>query len=140
MDNNIKFAQFLEWEKVDMSKLSTRRIKEGVYYRTPFFKKQWTITIFSEGFNYVRESLPEDFEFHTNWNWLMLVVDKIESLGYTVEIVSHYASVEDNVNYTRSLAVVGYEDSKINMVYDVCIKFIDWYNKKTEKEKTAPNQ
>lgn len=34
-----------------------------------------------------------DFKFHKSWDWLMSVVDKIESIGYETSIKTHYVRI-----------------------------------------------
>jgi hypothetical protein len=62
--------------------------------------------------------------FDIDWNWLMLVVDKIESLEVCVEIRENvcYISPFPN-NYVSEL-----EQTKIQAVYNACVEFVKWYN------------
>lgn len=58
--------------------------------------------------------------YHSDWNWLMEVVEKIESL-------------EENNNlmdcFKQSNKVCGLPIyTKIEAVYNACIEFIKWYN------------
>lgn len=69
-------------------------------------------------------------KFHSDWNWLMSVVDKIEGLGS--------CQIDISSNWCR----IGYKDTKFNYdsrnhfkvtkkeaVYLACVEFIKWYNK-----------
>lgn len=69
----------------------------------------------------------DDFRFHESWDWLMPVVEKIESLGYNVKIYTwakgtvHSCSIEGvSIDYNG--------DSKLRLVYESIIEFIKWYN------------
>lgn len=66
------------------------------------------------------------FKFHSSWDWLMPVVEKIESVGVTVEIEGHNCMISDitDSEYHQYVA----HDSKINAVYVSVVAFIKWYN------------
>lgn len=68
----------------------------------------------------------DNLPFHSDWNWLMLVVEKIESIGHKVVITNHICRIEillmDDI-------VVSEDMPKIKAVYNACILFIKWYNK-----------
>ena len=92
--------------------------------------------------NYIPPSLPncmknaehlkvdksENLPFHNDWNWLMEVVEKIESLEYKVDISkwenSQYCGI-----YLNGKKISGNEtNTKIEAVYNACLEFIKWYN------------
>ena len=88
--------------------------------------------------------------FHSDWNWLMRVVEKIESLNLGNTTIKTVFSEEDlyinsnvsflimykecYVNFFGEMKV--YENwisvtecnSKIEAVYTACVEFIKWYN------------
>ena len=66
------------------------------------------------------------FEYHESWDWLMPVVDKIENLKYSVEIVGNYCKISH---------IQCSQHSKILATYKAIAEFIKWYN---EKLKNAP--
>ena len=77
------------------------------------------------------ESLSdEELHYHSDWNWLMEVVEKIESINFVVNIREGHVSILNNGSkppfYTKSDFV---EESKKEAVYNTCIEFIKWYNK-----------
>jgi hypothetical protein len=69
--------------------------------------------------------------FHTSWDWLMPVVEKIETeLKYEVLIGRIYSQVniigdEDN---TISKWVCGDPKKKLEITYETICQFIEWYN------------
>jgi hypothetical protein len=69
-------------------------------------------------------------KFDSDWNWLMEVVDKIESMDFVLNIRQGHVSIVNNSGktpfYTGSDIV---EESKIESVYNTCVEFIKWYNK-----------
>ena len=90
--------------------------------------------------NYVPSSLPnfmkkaehlkvdksENLPFHNDWNWLMQVVEKIESIGFTFETKKNWARI---TRKGENIILRWEEDkTKIEAVYNACIEFIKWYN------------
>ena len=69
MEDNKLIAEFMGWEYDE----------NNDWYFTPH-RVEVTDGIYDN-------EVPSDlFEFHTSWNWLMPVVEKIQSLGYEVQI------------------------------------------------------
>ena len=70
-----------------------------------------------------------EVKYNTDWNWLMAVVEKIESMDFVLNIRQGHVSIVNNSGktpfYTGSDIV---EESKIESVYNTCIEFIKWYN------------
>ena len=89
------------------------------------------------------------YKYDTSWDWLMPVVEKIESLSFNVVIgfntycgiiksqklindkTPRFESVEvvreSNIIYTKS------SDKKIEGVFICILKFIKWYNEQNKK-------
>ena len=66
-----------------------------------------------------------NIEYQTNWNWIMMVIEKIETLEDSF--------VDISKNYTRIMSFNHYEewydnDSKRNTTYKAIVEFIKWYN------------
>jgi hypothetical protein len=83
-------------------------------------------------------------EYHKSWDFLMPVVEKIESLGVSTDIHYYCASknqtlrmtvnpTEDNtvlfLGYSFQYDRSKYHTKKIDAVYESVIEFIKWYNK-----------
>jgi len=69
-----------------------------------------------------------DLQYHTSWDWLMPVVDKIESLGYDTELVNR---LDDGGIYfciNDSAVKASYGKTKIEATYDAVVEFIKTYN------------
>lgn len=61
------------------------------------------------------------FCYHSDWNWLMEVVEKIESLDiYYDKYIDHNSSMFTSGKIELS--------TKIEAVYNACVTFIEWYN------------
>ena len=65
-------------------------------------------------------------KFHSDWNWLMEAVEKIESLGYRIEIVKHICRIYLS---NKETIIISENTPKIEAVYIACVEFIKSYNK-----------
>ena len=71
----------------------------------------------------------ELMKYDTNWNWLMKVVEKIESLGFTFTIRLKWVKISKTHNSDEVILIRWEEDeTKIEAVYNACLEFIEWYN------------
>ena len=77
--------------------------------------------------------------FCTDWNWLMEVVDKIESIvweeindtSFNVTIgATSYCVIQDNNG--GMIEIIGEGKSKLDSVYNACVKFVKWYNEQNK--------
>lgn len=81
--------------------------------------------------------LPEVMEYNCSWDWLMEVVDKIESLpdeenngAFFFKIYQDSVSIIfSNDNYIIDLINVMGQGNRINNVYQAVVEFIQLYNK-----------
>jgi hypothetical protein len=74
----------------------------------------------------------EELKFHSDWNWLMEVVEKIENLdfkgfSFEVRICDKFASITQT-GVTEEVISFTTEKTKIEAIYNTCIEFIKWYN------------
>ena len=68
-----------------------------------------------------RNTDKEPLLFHSDWNWLMQVVEKIFSLDiYYDKYIEHNSSMfsDGKIQLTTN----------INSVFEQCIEFVKWYN------------
>ena len=84
----------------------------------------------------------DKLKFYSNWNWLMEVVEKIESLGYRTltenecfmitksKLSSFDVRSKDDYNtiFSDNYEINHYGGSKKENVYNACVEFIKWYN------------
>lgn len=72
----------------------------------------------------------ESLYFHSSWDWLMPVVEKIESLGYhttcskTIFHISRNGSCKSKIPFP----IIEFESTKRENTYLAIVKFIKWYN------------
>ena len=73
----------------------------------------------------------DKLKFHSNWNWLMEVVEKIESIGFTFETKKNWARI---TRKGENIILRWEEDkTKIEAVYNACVEFIKFYNENGAK-------
>ncbi len=79
----------------------------------------------------------EDLQYHSDWNWLMPVVEKIEdfrfsdhpnSMRFSVKIKHHSCRISDHEIEGKNFIHMGGFHSKIEAVYWACVEFINWFN------------
>ncbi len=75
-------------------------------------------------------------KFHSSWDWLMPVIEKIETKGYIVN-VSSYPSIERSV--FANLHITPYnktqytKGNRLERTFQMVVEFIKWYNKQKTK-------
>ena len=75
-----------------------------------------------------RKICKEDaLKYHEDWNWLMVVVEKIESLGYKIDISKWENSQYCGIYLNGKKIADNETNTKIEAVYNACIEFIKWY-------------
>lgn len=78
-------------------------------------------------------------DYHSSWDWLMPVVEKIEETEYNYDTRIHYDALEgayfvDIVDWGNAeRACQTSYISRIDAVYKAVIEFIKWYNSLTTK-------
>ena len=64
-------------------------------------------------------------QYHKSWDWLMPVVQKIESLGYVFTIQGGKAEYGEMISKTQSFIA----EDKLSSTYKAVVDFINQYNK-----------
>ena len=88
------------------------------------------------GKHYEAQSSNQFNQYHTSWDWLMPVVEKIESdERYDVEILQYGTRIiertkTDWIEVVNNIADISF-DSKIDHTYDAIVKFIKYCEKKS---------
>ena len=132
IENNKKIADFLNWEKV-----------ETFNYITPYVQNYLTVSRRICQTSIFRQT---DLKFHTSWDWLIPVIEKIKSipnkekfgmLKYEVDVILDVPNIRIVQSYKIMIGdksndyfdIIEYENNFITNVYNAVLKFIDWYNK-----------
>lgn len=66
--------------------------------------------------------------YDTDWNELMPVIDRIEALGYSVNIISKSCSIFVNREWQFRYT----SDTKIEAAYNSVLSFIKWHNQQNK--------
>lgn len=77
------------------------------------------------------ETMPiNQLKYHSSWDWLMPVVEKIENdKRYDVNILQYGTIICDNqIEIINNIANISF-DRKIEHTYDAIVQFIKEYNK-----------
>ena len=69
--------------------------------------------------------------YHASWDWIMPVVEKIESDGFIVHIEQEICYIRNKTNSTENI-VYNCQHPKIESVYKSVVEFIKWYNQNTK--------
>lgn len=79
----------------------------------------------------------ESMQYHSSWDWLMPVVDKIEDFLeehsmalFNVQIEQCWCEILDNK--TSDTIAQGEGNNKLDATYDAVVQFIKWYNKQNK--------
>ena len=153
-ENNKIIAEFMNFPKVT----NVRDSESGKYYDYQLPNKfdlvlEQEVQIESNnGWGLVKQDyvFAIDLIFHSEWNWLMQVVEKIENLPsrtlqgthYSGNEVKIYKAINTNTHYCeinlvkesgyRIVSIQFNKESKIKSVYDACLEFIKWYNEQNK--------
>jgi len=71
-------------------------------------------------------------KYHSSWDWLMPVVEKIESLGLNTKIYTGHTTIASR---DASFISQKLNDSKIEATYEAVVEFIKWFNTLSQGEK-----
>lgn len=67
----------------------------------------------------------DELKFHFSWDWLMPVVEKIETMGYNVSIVGNECEIEEDYKRGSPFPLISYaEPTKIQAVLNAVYQFI----------------
>jgi hypothetical protein len=71
----------------------------------------------------------EELQYHTSWDWLMPVVEKIESIGYEVITSESRCKIKHNTDHSiQEVVSIDILGTKIEATHQAVVEFIKWYN------------
>ena len=65
------------------------------------------------------------WKFHSSWDWLIPVVEKIESLGHPVYITSNNCIIYEHTGKDHGWNIDSYSSSKIESCWLACVHFVE---------------
>jgi len=117
-EGNKLIAKFMGWEVDDYTGREVNYFVEGQLDVYPKVVSDWVAF--------------QHMKFHSSWDWLMSVVEKIESLGIYTDICKRVNTKYHNVTIddVNSKKYIADRDSlsKKEAVWNACIEFIKHYN------------
>lgn len=71
-----------------------------------------------------------ELNYHTSWDWIMPVVEKIDQIGASVIIGRMFCEIKyiDPLNQSKEFQVRIASGVKINAINGAVLDFIQWYN------------
>lgn len=92
--------------------------------------------------DYTYAFLPSELKYHSSWDWLMPVVEKIENKNFQFQICADFI----NISATNPSFMIrkkfkgvnidmGIPETKIQGVWLAVIEFIKWYNENHNSQK-----
>lgn len=73
-----------------------------------------------------------NFSYHKSWDWLMPVVEKIESLNFRVDLTSGYIRITQDHIEILHRTIIHEDESKLQACYNSLSDFIKWFNTKSK--------
>jgi len=73
----------------------------------------------------------EYLRYHSDWNLLMPVVEKIEQVGGKIDIEFSIGTDETWIIQNSQFETYKYGGTKLERTYQAVIEYINWYNQQT---------
>ena len=70
-------------------------------------------------------------EYHSSWNWIMQIVQKIEDKGYCVFIQNDCCWMQVGRAGMKMPIITNLADCKMDAIYKTVLDFIKWHNQKS---------
>ena len=76
--------------------------------------------------------LKSGFKYHSDWNYLIAVIQKIDSMGYDVQISRISCKISRILDNVHPIVSWGCGDlsKKLDICYTAIVQFIKWHNEK----------
>lgn len=125
-ENNKIIAEFMGWEQYPQTPVGYLENSSKDRKLPPYYSQINT-----------KVGKISDFNYNTDWNWLMPVVDKIKDLKIVTNVNYNIAGdfIIEGLTKTKVLnIIINRKDYKsdIEMVYKGIVEFINFYNKEKE--------
>jgi len=97
-----------------------------VLYGTKEFPKHWYSNDLIDG-----HRAHSELKYHSSWDWLMPIIDKIESIdgcSFKVGLQFAFAYVQGISLHDEPFVVRAIGENRIGTAYNLVVRFIKWYN------------
>ena len=121
LEGNKLIANFLGWKT--FSRYHSWKCKNVIQYDQSLLDEPYINE--NDGYLYEESEL-----FHSSWDWLMPVIEKIESLNHPVYINSNNCVIYEKVGRNHGWFIDNYADTKIEATWISCVEFIKITSKK----------
>lgn len=129
MTDNELIAEFMGYESIRIGYYGTDdetewQVKNKDWLDKPEIIEQYDNSVGDYYVNIDRNLIipQEEVNYADSWDWLMPVVEKIESSGFNVLIEDNFCRIG------QELQVKATTMTKIESVYKAVVEFIKWYN------------
>lgn len=114
-ENNKLLAEFLGWKTDKVEAIAPKSLEVIIPFET--VKDSFTTSVFKH----------KDLKFHNDWNWLMLVVEKIFNCDMYHDM---YIDYDSSMFTSGGIRLT----TDINNVYGGCVEFVKWYKEQNNKQ------
>jgi len=131
-EKNRMIAEFMGY-KIDIESINICELSESQiafafdYLMKPFQREKYML-----GGNIFEIENVSELKYHASWDWLMPVVDKIESIHEESNGVKYFLYDIDITQHSCRIDSIGIHmggfNSKIEATYAAVLAFIEWYN------------
>ena len=119
-ENNILLAEFLGWEgrKVYVCDNEGDNARYALSFKT-----------------HIGNIIDTTLKFHLDYSWLMLVVDKIETIEtkdkrtFTIDFYRDSVLIFEYGMHTNEIIFTEGKGRLLNL-YNACVQFVKWYNER----------
>jgi hypothetical protein len=80
------------------------------------------------------QQTPMGLKYHSSWDWIMPVIDKIESVdNFAYKVILHYGIgfISDSSKHGEPVICRKTGGTRLETTYKLAVDFIIWYNKKS---------
>lgn len=125
VENNKLIAEFMGSKYINIPYTDNDgNIQDFWHWSKP--ENGWPVNIYG-GMEMSTAFMIENWFYHSSWDWLMPVVDKIESLGNQIAVFNKAAAISNCKNLNLfSDSFKG--ETKIEATYKAIVRFIKWHN------------
>jgi len=127
LEYNRRCAEFLGWKYCDNDLVFNSKIDGHPPHNSVFsgwVKKEQPYTkgvpLFVVKQNRMEIEYKRKLLYHSDWNWIMEVVDSIELLGYGIETIGNYCHITGTEIYST-------KENKKEAVVQAINQFLIWY-------------